>query len=113
MRADHECRLDPLPDPEGRPALTSDHAVEQALVERHVHVRRVRRRWNHVPLHLPHPVLGHRSATVVPMHRRTLWTLYAGNLLTAIGLWFFLPLLPIFIGRRGGSAALVGARCAR
>jgi len=41
--------------------------------------------------------------------RRTLWTLYAGNLLTAIGLWFFLPLLPIFIGRRGGSAALVGA----
>jgi MFS family permease len=24
-------------------------------------------------------------------------------------LWFFLPLLPIFIGRRGGSAALVGA----
>ena len=43
------------------------------------------------------------------MHRRTLWTLYLGNLLTAIGLWFFLPLLPIFIGRKGGSAALVGA----
>src|SRR5260370_16209636 len=42
------------------------------------------------------------------MHRRTLWTLYAGNLLTAIGLWFFLPLLPIFITRRGGSSALVG-----
>ena len=41
--------------------------------------------------------------------KRTLWTLYGGNLLTAIGLWFFLPLLPIFIGRRGGSAALVGA----
>src|SRR5450756_2453339 len=45
----------------------------------------------------------------IRMHRRTLWTLYAGNLLTSIGLWFFLPLLPIFIGRRGGSAALVGA----
>jgi MFS family permease len=43
------------------------------------------------------------------MNRRTLWTLYTGNLLTAIGLWFFLPLLPIFIGRRGGSSALVGA----
>jgi MFS family permease len=43
------------------------------------------------------------------MHRRTLWTLYAGNLLTSIGLWFFLPLLPIFLGRRGGSPALVGA----
>jgi len=43
------------------------------------------------------------------MKKRTLWTLYAGNLLTAIGLWFFLPLLPIFIGRKGGSAALVGA----
>jgi MFS family permease len=43
------------------------------------------------------------------MNRRILWTLYFGNLLTSIGLWFFLPLLPIFIGRRGGSAALVGA----
>src|SRR5882762_6049124 len=43
------------------------------------------------------------------MHRRTLWTLYIGNLFTSIGLWFFLPLLPIFIGRKGGSAALVGA----
>jgi MFS transporter, DHA1 family, multidrug resistance protein len=42
-------------------------------------------------------------------HQRTLWTLYAGNLLTSIGLWFFLPLLPIFVSRRGGSAALVGA----
>jgi MFS family permease len=45
----------------------------------------------------------------IPMHRRTLWTLYAGNLLTQVGLWFFLPLLPIFITRRGGSPALVGA----
>src|ERR1700716_3159742 len=46
---------------------------------------------------------------VAVMSRRTLWTLYLGNLLTSIGLWFFLPLLPIFIGRKGGSAALVGA----
>jgi DHA1 family tetracycline resistance protein-like MFS transporter len=42
-------------------------------------------------------------------HRRTLWTLYAVNFLESIGMWFFLPLLPIFLGRRGGSAALVGA----
>src|SRR5258706_8932660 len=42
-------------------------------------------------------------------HRRTLWTLYSVNFLNAIGMWFFLPLLPIFLGRRGGSAALVGA----
>lgn len=49
------------------------------------------------------------TARFTNMHRRTLWTLYAGNLLTSIGLWFFLPLLPIFIGRRGGSPALVGA----
>jgi DHA1 family quinolone resistance protein-like MFS transporter len=41
-------------------------------------------------------------------HRRTLWTLYAVNFLNAIGLWFFLPLLPIFLGRKGASAALVG-----
>ncbi|HEY1420549.1 MAG TPA: MFS transporter [Candidatus Dormibacteraeota bacterium] len=42
-------------------------------------------------------------------HRRTLWTLYAVNFLDAVGIWFFLPLLPIFVGRRGGSPALVGA----
>lgn len=42
------------------------------------------------------------------MHRRTLWTLYAGNLLTQVGVWFFIPLLPIFISRRGGSPALIG-----
>jgi MFS family permease len=41
-------------------------------------------------------------------NRRTLWTLYAINFLNAAGMWFFLPLLPIFLGRRGGSAALVG-----
>ena len=40
--------------------------------------------------------------------RRTLLTLYAVNFLNAVGGWFFLPLLPIFLGRRGGSAALVG-----
>lgn len=40
--------------------------------------------------------------------RRTLWTLYAVNFLNSIGLWFFLPLLPIFLGRKGASAALVG-----
>jgi MFS family permease len=43
------------------------------------------------------------------MQRRTLWTLYACNLLASVGFWFFLPLLPIFLSRRGGSAALVGA----
>lgn len=41
-------------------------------------------------------------------HKRTLWTLYAINFLNQLGAWFFLPLLPIFLGRRGGSAALVG-----
>jgi MFS family permease len=43
------------------------------------------------------------------MSKRALWLLYGSNLITASGMWFFLPLLPIFIGRRGGSAALVGA----
>jgi MFS family permease len=41
-------------------------------------------------------------------NRRTALTVYGVNFLTAIGGWFFLPLLPIFLGRRGGSAALVG-----
>jgi MFS family permease len=40
--------------------------------------------------------------------RRTLWTVYAVNFLNATGMWFFLPLLPIFLGRKGGSTALVG-----
>lgn len=40
--------------------------------------------------------------------RRTLLTLYAVNFLNAIGGWFFVPLLPIFLVRRGGSPALVG-----
>src|SRR5258708_11571953 len=43
------------------------------------------------------------------MKRRTLRTLYTCNLLASVGFWFFLPLLPIFLSRRGGSAALVGA----
>src|SRR5579859_2991093 len=43
------------------------------------------------------------------MQRRILWTLYGSNFITSVGMWFFLPLLPIFIGPRGGSAALVGA----
>src|SRR5260370_36677223 len=46
------------------------------------------------------------------MQRRTLWTLYACNLLASVGFWFSLPLLPIFLSRRGGSATLVGAVCA-
>lgn len=41
-------------------------------------------------------------------HRRTLWTLYAINFLNQLGAWFFLPLLPIFLERRGGTPALVG-----
>jgi MFS family permease len=41
-------------------------------------------------------------------NRRTLLTLYVVNFLNSVGGWFFLPLLPIFLGRRGGSAALVG-----
>jgi len=40
--------------------------------------------------------------------KRTLLTVYAINFLNAVGMWFFLPLLPIFLGRKGGSAALVG-----
>jgi DHA1 family tetracycline resistance protein-like MFS transporter len=41
-------------------------------------------------------------------HRQTLWTLYAVTFLNAIGLWFFLPLLPIFLGRQGAAPALIG-----
>lgn len=37
-----------------------------------------------------------------------LWTLYAINFLNQLGAWFFLPLLPIFLERRGGTPALVG-----
>lgn len=44
----------------------------------------------------------------VVKRRRTLLTVYTVNFLAAAGAWFFLPLLPIFLGRRGGSASLVG-----
>lgn len=39
---------------------------------------------------------------------RTLWTLLAGNALTAIGIGFFLPMLPLFVRSRGGAPYLVG-----
>jgi MFS transporter, DHA1 family, multidrug resistance protein len=70
----------------------------------------MRRRREEVPLQVSQSIAGHCSASIPDaVNRRTLWTLYLGNLFTSIGLWFFLPLLPIFIGRKGGSAALVGA----
>jgi DHA1 family multidrug resistance protein-like MFS transporter len=42
------------------------------------------------------------------MDTRTLWTLLAGNALTAIGIGFFLPILPLFVTARGGAPFLVG-----
>ena len=33
-----------------------------------------------------------------------MWILLGGNTLTQIGVGFFFPILPIFIGRKGGSA---------
>src|SRR5258707_15182384 len=59
-------------------------------------------------------LLNRSAAIALPvfgmaMNRRVLWTLYGCNFLISIGVWFFLPLLPIYLGRRGGSAALVGA----
>ena len=48
--------LDPFPDPKRRPTPAGDHSLEQHLVECHVHVSRMRRRGDHVPLHLAHPI---------------------------------------------------------
>ena len=42
------------------------------------------------------------------MDARTLWTLLAGNALTAVGIGFFLPILPLFVTARGGDPFLVG-----
>lgn len=39
----------------------------------------------------------------------SLWTLLAGNGLTELGVGFFFPILPLFLSRRGGSPAFVGA----
>ncbi len=54
-----------------------------------------------------------RSGRLPPAARsrldtRTLWTLLAGNALTAIGIGFFLPMLPLFVRSRGGAPYLVG-----
>src|ERR1700704_6008321 len=68
-------------------------------------------RWREqVPRDFVQPVSAQRLPVFLKQmtHRRTLWTLYAVNFLNAIGMFFFLPLLPIFLGRKGGSAALVG-----
>jgi MFS family permease len=40
--------------------------------------------------------------------RRATWILLVGNTLAQIGIGFFFPILPLFIGRKGGSAVLVG-----
>ncbi len=41
--------------------------------------------------------------------RRGAWTLLLANTLVMIGVGFFLPILPLFVGSRSGSALLVGA----
>jgi DHA1 family tetracycline resistance protein-like MFS transporter len=38
----------------------------------------------------------------------TLWTLLGANALTALGIGFFLPVLPLFIASRGAGSLLVG-----
>lgn len=40
--------------------------------------------------------------------RTAIWTLLFGNALSAIGVGFFLPIFPLFVASRGGSAATVG-----
>jgi DHA1 family multidrug resistance protein-like MFS transporter len=40
--------------------------------------------------------------------RQGTWTLLVGNTLVLIGVGFFLPILPLFVGSRDGSALLVG-----
>jgi MFS family permease len=42
------------------------------------------------------------------LQRTTLWTLLGANALTALGIGFFLPILPLFIASRGASSLLVG-----
>ena len=48
------------------------------------------------------------GGTQTGLDARTLWTLLTGNALTAIGIGFFLPILPLFITARGGAPFLVG-----
>jgi MFS family permease len=40
--------------------------------------------------------------------RRATWILLVGNTLAQIGIGFFFPILPLFIGRKGGDAVVVG-----
>jgi MFS family permease len=48
------------------------------------------------------------GGTPTRLDTRTLWTLLAGNALTAVGIGFFLPILPLFVTARGGAPFLVG-----
>ncbi len=43
------------------------------------------------------------------LERSSLITLLAGNVLLELGVGFFFPILPIFLARRGATAAFVGA----
>src|ERR1700730_14267868 len=40
--------------------------------------------------------------------RAAVWTLLGANALTALGIGFFLPILPLFVASRGASSLLVG-----
>lgn len=39
---------------------------------------------------------------------RSMWALLLGNALSEVGIGFILPILPLFLARRGGSASLIG-----
>src|SRR2546421_6909641 len=40
--------------------------------------------------------------------RTAVWTLLGANALTALGIGFFLPILPLFVASRGATSLLVG-----
>jgi DHA1 family multidrug resistance protein-like MFS transporter len=49
------------------------------------------------------------EAPAAGLDRSVLWTLLAGNTLVGISIGFWLPILPLYVGARGGSSIVVGA----
>ena len=64
MRPDHQRRLRPFPKTDRWAARSVDDTAEEHLVQRHVHMGRLRGRWNQIPVQVCQVVVGHRSASI-------------------------------------------------
>jgi hypothetical protein len=68
MRSDNESGLGPLPKTDRGTPHAIDDEPEEHLVQRHVHVRAMRRGWNQIPIQIRQVVSRHCSASIPDAH---------------------------------------------